>query len=162
MTHMNRSKADVRIAGLHAEGLLQLKDMDCSPLPVERDSVYILFYRLFRDTCRMAYIGDELVGFLLGVGDQADPGHVYIHYLFVKEQHREAGIGGMLLNALIGDLRQRGFHTVTLMTGSERNAAYYAKFGFKPHEEQQRNSMGDPVTAYMLEQKKVLFFRLEL
>ncbi|KRE55987.1 hypothetical protein ASL11_35240 [Paenibacillus sp. Soil750] len=33
---------------------------DCSPLPKERDSIYLNFYRLFRDTYLVAVNDDEV------------------------------------------------------------------------------------------------------
>lgn len=40
----------VVIKNLYDQAILQIIDMDCSPLPNERDSIYLNFYRIFRDT----------------------------------------------------------------------------------------------------------------
>ncbi|WP_245947895.1 GNAT family N-acetyltransferase [Paenibacillus sambharensis] len=152
----------MRISKLDSTGLLQLKNMDCAPLPVERDSIYILFYRFFNDTCRLAYVEDELVGFILALVDQTDPAHAYIHYFFVKEEHRGMKIGEMLLNELISVLRTKQLRTVTLMTGNPKNEKYYSKFGFVRDEDMMDKDKTDPVYKYIIEDKKMIFYRLDL
>ncbi|MEK4512022.1 GNAT family N-acetyltransferase [Paenibacillus anaericanus] len=156
--------SEVKITPFDSKGLLQLKDLDCFPLPIERDSIYIMFYRFFRNTCRLAYINEELVGFVLGVVDQTEQSHVYIHYLFVKEEHRGQHIGIGLMNELIHYLRNNNYSKVTLMTGkdNEINKRFYSRLGFKLENEINEELEKDLVINYILKDKKMLFFRLDL
>ncbi len=143
-------------------GLLQLKDLDCAPLPKERDSIYILFYRFFRDTCRLAYIDNKLVGFILGLVDQTDQSHAYIHYLFVDEKHRGKRIGERLLNELIQYLRNKKLRKISLMTGNPKNELFYSRFGFILDNELMDEHLNEPVFKYIREEKKMIFYRLDL
>lgn len=88
---------EIRIQEINDVTVLQIVRMDCSPLPKERDSVYLNFYRLFRDTSLVAVHDGEVVGFALGMVDQTSAEHAYLNYLFVHEAYRRAGIGGKLL-----------------------------------------------------------------
>ncbi len=150
----------ILIKDLDEDGLMKLKDMDCAPLPQERDSIYILFYRFFRQTCRVAYVQNELAGFVLALADQVDSGHIYIHYLFVANQHRGKGIGEMLLQAIRQYGENHAVKKISLMTSNADNVRYYAKFGFVRDEVlQQKNN---PVFDYMRDVKKAVFLTLSL
>jgi demethylmenaquinone methyltransferase/2-methoxy-6-polyprenyl-1,4-benzoquinol methylase len=155
-----RSMSHILIKDLDEDGLMKLKDMDCAPLPQERDSIYILFYRFFRQTCRVAYVQNELVGFVLALADQVDSGHIYIHYLCVAKQHRGKGIGEMLLQAIRQYGENHAAEKISLMTSNADNVRYYDKFGFARDEElQQKNN---PVFDYMRDMKKAIFLTLSL
>ncbi|SEB53012.1 GNAT family N-acetyltransferase [Paenibacillus sp. GP183] len=153
---------DLIITELDSEGILKLKDFDCSPLPKERDSIYFLFYRFFRDTCRLAYVNDELVGFALGLINQTDPDHAYLHYLFVRQDQRKNKIGEKLLNEFIESSRNKKCKRISLMTSNPMNEQYYSRFGFVQDKELIEVNGEDPLYTYLMNEKKMLFYRLDL
>jgi GNAT superfamily N-acetyltransferase len=123
------------IKNLDDKSILQIVDMELSPLPKERDSIYLSFYRFFRDTCWVAVQNDKgidrVVGFAFGFIDQTNSSHCYLNYLFVKSECRRSGIGARLLREFELGAAKKGCHIVTLLTGKQENIDYYSKNGYE-------------------------------
>lgn len=147
----------ITIKALSAEGVLQIISMDCSPLPQERDSVYLNFYRFFRDTCWVAVEGENeaVIGFALGLVDQTDPTHGYLNYLFVKSDYRRAGVGRRLLQQFEASAQQKGCKLITLLTGRTENIAYYTRHGYAINHELRPFTEDDAVYNYYYKKKNV-------
>ncbi|XEC96690.1 GNAT family N-acetyltransferase [Paenibacillus tarimensis] len=145
----------VVIRNLNDEAILQIIEMDCSPLPNERDSIYLNFYRFFRDTCWVAVLEDKVIGFALGMLDQTDPTHCYLNYLFVKSEHRKTGLGHRLLKQFEISARQKGCKIVTLLTAKTENIGYYNKQGYEKNHDLKHFREDDAVYDYYYNRKKV-------
>lgn len=145
----------LRIRPLDDEAAMDLLRFDMSPLPAERDSILILFYRFFRDFCFAAYLEDEMVGALLAVPDAIQAGHVYLHYLVVSREKRGLGIGHSLMTEFMLAMKKRGVQKITLMTSNVDNIAFYAKHGFASTDA--GYGQADQVFHYMKEVKRAVF-----
>ncbi|XEC96017.1 GNAT family N-acetyltransferase [Paenibacillus tarimensis] len=145
----------VAIRNLYDEAILQIVEMDCSPLPNERDSIYLNFYRFFRDTCWVAVVEDKVIGFALGMVDQTDPAHCYLNYLFVKCEYRQTGLGRRLLKQFELSARQKGCKMVSLLTSKSENIEYYKKQGYEKNHDLSQYSENDAVYDYYYNKKKV-------
>jgi len=145
----------VSIRKLYDEAILQIVEMDCSPLPNERDSIYLNFYRFFRDTCWVAVLNDEVIGFALGMVDQTNVTHCYLNYLFVKSEHRKTGLGQKLLRQFEESAKLKGCNLVTLLTGKVENIEYYQKQGYVKNHDLAQFRKDDAVYNYYYNKKKV-------
>lgn len=150
----------VTIRVLDDRSALDLLKFDMTPLPAERDSILIMFYRFYRQTCFVAYEMDKLVGVLLAVPDSVEIGHVYLHYLVVHPEMRGLGIGGALMARFMEEMKVRHVQRITLMTSNPKNEGFYKRFGFKADETV--DVKNDMVLAYIQEVKKMLFFVVDL
>jgi GNAT superfamily N-acetyltransferase len=134
---------------------LQIAEMDCSPLPKERDSIYLNFYRLFRDTCLVAVNDGKVVGFALGMIEQTSTSHTHLNYLFVKENYRKTGKGKRLLEQFEIATSKKGCKFVTLLTGKNENIEYYQRQGYEKNNDLEQFSQKDAVYDYYDNTKKV-------
>jgi len=109
-----------------------LKDFDCAPLTIERDSIYLFFCVHFRDTSFVAYDSESqrAVGFVLGFVP-AGSSHAYVHYLFVEESIRKHGIGRALMGQFCDAAHNLGATTTCLYT--IRESKFYQGLGFTHH-----------------------------
>ncbi len=138
----------IDIEKLSAQAILQIVEMDCSPLPNERDSIYLNFYRFFRDTCWVALLDGKVIGFALGMVDQSKPTHCYLNYLFVQSEYRKKGLGGRLLKEFELSAKNKGCEIVTLLTGKQVNIDYYYKQGYEKNHTLQPFTDEDDVYNY--------------
>jgi ribosomal protein S18 acetylase RimI-like enzyme len=71
------------------------------------------------------FAGDDL--------SEVDDPAVPVLAIGVAAEHRGAGVGGLLMHALLGDARRAGVHEVALSTGLFNTAALrlYGRFGFE-------------------------------
>jgi GNAT superfamily N-acetyltransferase len=106
-----------------------LKDYDCAPLPMERDSIYLMFCVFLTGTSFVARsrTTGEVRGFLLGLVP-AGTGEAFVHYLFVAGSGRHSGVGRTLMHAFSDAAATSGAARVSLFT--RRAADFYAKLGF--------------------------------
>jgi GNAT superfamily N-acetyltransferase len=145
----------IQIINLTDRTILQIVDMDCSPLPNERDSVFLSFYRFFRDTCWVALKDDELIGFALGFVDQTNNRHGYLNYLFVKEEYRKTGIGSRLLKQFEFGIKSQGCNIASLLTSKQETIDYYYKHGYAINHKLPGWSEDDDVYSYYYNTKRV-------
>lgn len=107
-----------------------LKDYDCAPLTLERDSVYLFFCIHFRQTSFVARCprSGAVKGFLLGFAAAHEP-HAYIHFLFVAEADRNQGVGRALIARFTAAAGNVGATTMCLYT--VRAEGFYRRLGFQ-------------------------------
>jgi len=55
----------------------------------------------------------------------------YVHHVYVRPEHRGTGLGGALLDAVIGACRDDGFERLVLHP-TERSLPFYEHLGFEP------------------------------
>ncbi|WP_337100083.1 GNAT family N-acetyltransferase [Paenibacillus sp. YIM B09110] len=153
---------DVQYSKLSDQFIIQIMNMDCSPFPKERDSIYLSFYRFFRDTCWVATVNNEVIGFALGFIDQTKTTHGYLNYLFVKSEYRRLGIGERLLCYFENSLKAKGCELATLLTGKQENIKYYNKLGYSVNHDLEGWTEKDAVYDYYYNTKKVSLLIKEL
>lgn len=153
---------EVKYSKLNDHSIIQIMHMDCSPLPNERDSIYLSFYRFFRDTCWVAVINNEVIGFALGFVDQSKETHGYLNYLFVKSEYRGLGIGAHLLSLFEEGLRNAGCNLASLLTGKQENIGYYGRHGYIVNHDIDGWTEKDKVYDYYYNTKKVSLLVKEL
>ena len=107
-----------------------LKDYDCTPLTIERDSVYLFFCVHFRRTSFVARCPRSGVvqGFLLGFA-AAHELHAYVHFLYVAEADRNQGIGRALMASFAAAAADLGTTSMCLYT--IRAEGFYRRLGFQ-------------------------------
>ena len=120
-----------RVRPLEQEDVFWLKDFDCSPLPKERDSIYLFFCAHFAKTSFVAEDAatGEVVGFLLGFVP-AGEATAYVHYLFVVETRRRDGIATSLVEAFSTAASSLGASQTLLFT--RRASSFWESLGFAP------------------------------
>lgn len=78
--------------------------------------------------------GDELLG--CGALQELEAGHGEIKSMRTADAHRRKGVAARLLTHIITEARRRGYHRLSLETGSTAHFAaarsLYARFGFEP------------------------------
>jgi ribosomal protein S18 acetylase RimI-like enzyme len=143
------------IRNLNQEDFFWLKSFDCSPLNIERDSIYLFFCVHFSSTSFVVINKDSNtpVGFLLGFIPQGSV-TAYIHYLFVIESYRNKGIGKTLLKHFSEVVSKLGAGEITLFTS--KAISFYKKQGFE-----ERNSIfTDTVARYLESHKSVRVMKI--
>lgn len=120
----------IDVTPLCPDDFLWLKDYDCAPLPIERDSIYLMFCVFLTGTSFVARsrTTGEVRGFLIGMVP-AGSGEAFVHYLFVAERQRGGGVGRTLMHAFSAAAAASGATRVCLFT--RRAADFYAKLGFE-------------------------------
>jgi GNAT superfamily N-acetyltransferase len=120
---------EYRVRPIRQDDFFWLKDYDCAPLSLERDSVYLFFCVHFSEFSFVS-VDDRArpVGFVLGFLP-AGQSVAYVHFLFVEEAMRRRGVGRALMQRFIGAVRAAGARAVTLYT--IRAVAFYERLGFE-------------------------------
>ncbi len=82
----------------------------------------------------LALEGDEVIGTATGYVDSADPVTVRLVAMYVRPEHRGQGYAGQLLDGVVTDARERGFHRVLLAVVDSNTPARwcYLRYGFRP------------------------------
>ncbi len=91
---------------------------------------------LFADTFLVAERDGRIVGYTIGALVQRQPATGWIVRLVVAERYRRRGLGGDLVAAVTGSLRERGAGEVYLSVSPSNHAAraLYEKYGFRETE----------------------------
>lgn len=86
------------------------------------------------DTCFVAEYEDEIVGVIL-CGHDGRRG--YIYHTAVKEYHRNKGIGGALVNAVLEALKQQKINKVALVVYSTNDLGnhFWSQLGFESRDD---------------------------
>ncbi len=132
---------------MHPLSIRQAKRDDLTDL--EWDGEYTHFRRLYADTFNMVEQGNALIWIacldgkgliaqcfvsLKGSRPELADGisRAYIYGFRVKPEHRNQGIGSMIMHTMEDDLWQRGFRQVTLNVGKDNHAArrFYDRLGY--------------------------------
>lgn len=98
-----------------------------------RDMLPRLFFTHFRDTSFVAEDGGELVGFLCGFLSQTYADEVYVHFVGVAPEHRQAGLARELYERFFAAARAAGRTSVHCVTspGNTGSLAFHARLGFE-------------------------------
>lgn len=119
-----------RVRSIRQDDFFWLKDYNCQPLSIERDSIYLFFCVHFSD---YSFVAEDRqgrpLGFVLGFLP-ARATSAYVHFLFVAEAERGAGIGSRLMHEFNGAVRRAGGLEVLLYT--IRAVEFYKRLGFSP------------------------------
>ena len=77
------------------------------------------------------FIHDNNTTIVAGLYGHTGLGWLYIHLLWVKEEHRSKGLGTRLIEAAELEAINRGYHGVYLYTYSFQKPAFYEKLGYQ-------------------------------
>jgi len=107
---------------------------NCPPMFTERNSIYHLFTKFFRNTSLIVEIENNVfVGFLLGFISQENKEDAYIHLLCISPEWRNKGLAKALVKEFLNTVAKEGCRKVWLITRPENNGAinFYTNLGFK-------------------------------
>ncbi|HEY2589448.1 MAG TPA: GNAT family N-acetyltransferase [Tepidisphaeraceae bacterium] len=87
-----------------------------------------------RSAAFLAWDGDEPCGIVAGFLEQDEPTMAHLVSMWVAPTHRRAGVGRLLVNAVIDWMRSRGATALRLMVTSNNDVAqrFYERLGFTP------------------------------
>lgn len=86
-----------------------------------------------RSAAYLAWDGDNPCGIVAGFFDVDPPGSAHLVSLWVAPTHRRAGVGRLLVNAILDWARSEGATTLRLMVTSNNEIAmrFYERLGFR-------------------------------
>ena len=93
-----------------------------------------LFFLHFEGTSFVAETEDgELVGFLCGFLSQTQPEEAYIHFVGVSPEHRGEGVGRLLYEHFLDEIRAQGRSIVRCVTSpaNQDSIAFHEALGFE-------------------------------
>jgi ribosomal protein S18 acetylase RimI-like enzyme len=128
---------DIKIRTVKGDDFLKIAELaeKCSPMLTERNSIYHMFTKFFRNTSFIVedHDGGKIMGFLLGFISQTDPNNAYIHFFCVKPGFKKEGIATRLLQNFFEVLRNNGCRKVYLITKPRNKVEveFYKTLGFK-------------------------------
>ncbi|UZD46244.1 GNAT family N-acetyltransferase [Peribacillus frigoritolerans] len=121
-----------------------------------------LFFDHFTNTSFKAEKEGNIVGFLIGILSQSQPGEAYIHFIGVHPEYRKNDIGRQLYNQFFDVVHQNGRNVVRCVTSpvNKSSIAYHTKMGFEMEE---GDTFIDGVSVHSdydgLNQDRVLFMK---
>jgi GNAT superfamily N-acetyltransferase len=148
---VSECRIPIEIRPISESDFFWLRDYDCRPLNIERDSIYLFFCVHFAEFSLVAWdIQQDLpCGFLLGflpTGRDV----AYIHYLFVEEGHRRTGIATRLVRAFERNVADHGGRRVGLYTA--RAQRFYMSLGYV----ESTDLFGKAINEYVQREKRVV------
>ncbi|MEU4243121.1 GNAT family N-acetyltransferase [Actinoplanes sp. NPDC026619] len=95
-------------------------------------SDYWLYSALFSTTCPVAVIDGRVVGAVVAMRSQDDPGDIYVQDVMTHPEHRGQGIAQALLQSVIDQATAWQCHRIYLTSEPDNRAAAttWAKLGF--------------------------------
>lgn len=142
----------MKIRGLKRNDFFLLNRMDWSPLPKERDSIYLI---LSVDQSGCSFIAEDESG-VLGVilcTRSCDGDSVYVNHIRVSGSTRRRGVGGRLLARLESWARRVGVKRIWLLCQDETVSWYKAR-GYR----ESGGFLTPELREYLRETKKVHVF----
>jgi ribosomal protein S18 acetylase RimI-like enzyme len=126
---------DLKIRSTLEEDFVEIADLaeNCSPMETERNSIYHIFTKFFRNTSFVAELpSGELGGFLLGFLSQENPEDAYIHLLCVDPKMRGKHIGRKLVEKFTEEAALKECKKIYLITKpvNWNSISFYKKLGF--------------------------------
>ncbi|WP_418276121.1 diaminobutyrate acetyltransferase [Isoptericola jiangsuensis] len=115
----------IRRPTVHDGGAMWRVARDSGSLDLNSSYSYLLLADHFADTCRIALLGDDVVGFVTGYRLPADPSRYFLWQVAVDAAARGRRLAGRLVDAVIDDLD--GVTSLTT-TVTEDNLASRAVF----------------------------------
>ena len=127
--------SDLIIRNVVEEDFLVIAEVaeKCSPMTTERNSIYHIFTKFFKNTSLVVEDEDGSVrGFLLGFISQDNSENAYIHLLCLEKSLRGRKIAADLVNEFIKIVSSMGSKKISLITKPSNKAAirFYNKIGF--------------------------------
>ena len=119
----------MRIRKLKKKDFFLFNEMDWSPLPKERDSIYLIFAI---DQAECSFVAEE-DGEFLGVilcTRSADGESIYVNHVWVKESARKKGVGRKLTARVEKYAAQQGVRRIWLFCYDELTD-WYVKQGYR-------------------------------
>ena|SRR2546421_5318155 len=100
----------------------------------ERNSIYHLFTKHFRNTCIVAEAAGAIVAFVLGFRSQVDPTIGYIHLVCTLPDYQRRGIAKTLYKAIFERFQQLGCKRVRCIVDPENagSLSFHNGLGFRP------------------------------
>lgn len=91
---------------------------------------YIMMAHYFADTCVVAKLDQELVGFITAFIPPEQPDTVFVWQIGVDPKHSGKGVGSRLLEQLFNQVRAKGVQYVeaTITPSNEASQALFEKF----------------------------------
>ena len=86
-------------------------------------SDYWLYARLFSSTCPVAVDDEVLVGAVIAMRSQDDPGDVYVQDVMVHRDYRRRGIAAGLLGVVVAQAKQWNAHRLFLTSEPDNTSA---------------------------------------
>lgn len=115
------SKNDVKLRSPRPEDAKAVWDLiqRCEPLDPNSSYAYLLLCTHFADTCVVAELDGDVVGFVSGYIEPNSPDKLFIWQVAVDEKARGMGLGrGMLLDILLRDHCKKVTHLETTVSPS--------------------------------------------
>ena len=106
---------------------------NCSPMETERNSIYHIFTKFFKNTSLVAELpSGGIGGFILGFISQENPEEAYIHLLCVDPKMRGKHVGRKLVEKFIDEVTLRECKKICLITKpiNWNSISFYKKLGF--------------------------------
>jgi ribosomal protein S18 acetylase RimI-like enzyme len=127
--------SDLIIRNVVEEDFLVIAEVaeKCSPMTTERNSIYHIFTKFFKNTSLVVEDEDGSVrGFLLGFISQDNSENAYIHLLCLEKSLRGRKIAADLVNEFIKIVSSMGSKKISLITKPSNKTAirFYNKIGF--------------------------------
>ena len=142
----------MQIRNLRKDDFFLLNQMDWTPLPKERDSIY-LFLALDQTDCSfVAEEGSRFLGVLLCTRS-SDGKSIYVNHLLVDNKVRKKGVGGKLLKRLHEFAEKAAVERIWLLAYDDLKE-YYERQGYREAYE----FLSPELKEYLHNQKKSLAF----
>ncbi|MGI5185417.1 GNAT family N-acetyltransferase [Dactylosporangium sp. CA-152071] len=119
------------------DDLVALMRLGAPYVTVRGASDYWLYAHLFAATCPVAVDGDttdgRMVGAVIAMRSQVEPGTVYVQDVAVRPDHRRAGVARALLASVAAQARAWGCDrlTLTCAPGNAAALAAWTQLGFR-------------------------------
>lgn len=100
----------------------------------ERNSIYHLFSKHFKETCFVAEVNGNIVGFVLGFISQTHREIGYIHLVATKPSHQRNGIATLLYNGAFLRFNHFGCSVVKCTVNPDNlgSLSFHKRLGFRP------------------------------
>ncbi len=145
----------MEIRPLTADDFFLLNQMDWSPLPKERDSIYLTIAVGQADCSFIAQANHEFLGVILATRS-CDGASIYVNHLLVSAATRGQGVGARLLERLEEYARGASVKRLWLLCQDE-TVGWYGAHGYRETCE----FLTPQIEAYLKQVKKVHTFLKE-
>jgi ribosomal protein S18 acetylase RimI-like enzyme len=125
---------NVRIRTVKEKDFFEIMNLasKCDPIPVERDSIYHLFTKYFANTCFVAEIDNQIVGYILGFISQLEKNVAYIHNICIAPDLRRKKIGSGLYQKFFQNMKNEKCQKIFLIINPKNklSISYHESLGF--------------------------------
>lgn len=129
----------VRIRTVKEKDFFEIMNLasKCDPIPIERDSIYHLFTKYFANTCFVAEIDNQIVGYILGFISQLEKNVAYIHNICIAPDLRRKKIGSSLYQEFFQNMKNEKCQKIFLIINprNKLSISYHESLGFNVSKE---------------------------